>query len=433
MTSPASAPAPSRISALKVRDFRVLMFATVLSNLVMPMQFISLTFWAVDTYPGEKVLVSGLIVAARGLGMLVFSFPGGALADRFERRKVLFACECAAFLLTGLMAFCMLARPFGDATIAAVLALVFISAANLAIDGPSRSSSIPVIVPKQQMGGAIALNNVAQQLAFPAILPLVGFLTGTIGPGKVVAFSLFAWVGILPLMALLRYSSVAAVGARRSDGILRDIRAGLSYTMKNTAILGIMAMIVAMQVVGMPGVGMLGPVWMTEVLGLSRTQFGFIAMLWGIGAFSSSVFFAAYNGPARRGTTLVVMVAVFALSAILFSHSRSAPLTAFANFFLGFSLTGALLTAITLIQYTVAEEMRGRVMGLFPLVMGLSMLNVAPVSYAGQGLGLEVVVPTLGWATLALVVVIALLAPGLRHARPALPLPEPVVPEPRPA
>ena len=82
-----------RWPSLQHRDFRLLLAATVMANLIMPMQFISLTFWAVDTYPGQKVLVSSLIVAARGAGMLTMSLFGGAIADRFERRKVLLVCE----------------------------------------------------------------------------------------------------------------------------------------------------------------------------------------------------------------------------------------------------------------------------------------------------------------------------------------------------
>ncbi len=417
--STATIPHESRLGVFRHRDFSLLMAATVFQNLVMPMQFITLTFWSIDNYPGEKVLFSGLIVAVRGIGMLIFSLLGGAIADRFERRKVLLICESIAFTTTALMAVCMIWKPFDDATIAALLVLVFLAASNMAVDGPSRSASIPVVVNPSQIGHAIALNNVAQQLTFPAVLPLVGWLSGTIGPGKVVAGSLIAWAFIIPLIAMLRYSSKAMAMRRSSSGFVRDIRDGLGYARRDATIFAVIAMIVAMQVVAMPGVGMLGPVWMTEVLGLSRGQFGLLAMLWGIGAVTSSLTFAARPQMGRRGTTLAAMVLLFAASGILFAHSRSVPLTAVANFGLGFAMTGAIVTAMTLVQYTVSEQMRGRVMGLFPLVMGFSMLSVAPVSFAGQGLGLEVVVPATEWAALAIAGLVVLGAPALRRSRPA--------------
>lgn len=409
-------PAIGRLDTLRHRDFRLLMLATVLSNVVMPMQFITMTFWVIDNYPGEKVVYSGLIVAMRGLGMLTFSFWGGAIADRFERRRVLFVCESLMFTFTALMAITMLGRPFGDGSIVILLIVIFGAAAVMAIDGPSRSASIPVIVGPAGMGRAIGLNNVAQQCTFPAVLPLVGLLASTLGPGKVVALSLIAWVFILPLIAAMRYSSRGAIATKRAP-MVREIRAGLAYAARDATILAVILMVIVMQVVGMPGVGMLGPVWMTEILGLSRTQFGLIAMLWGLGALTASIVFAVWSDATRRGTTLAALVVAFGVGAIVFGHSRYVPLTAAANFALGFAMSGTLVTAMTIVQYTVANEMRGRVMGLFPLVMGLSMLNVGPVSAAAQGIGLPIVVPTLGWAALAAGIAIMVLAPGLRHVR----------------
>ena len=384
------------------RDFRLLLFGTVLTNLVMPAQFISLTFWSIDTYPGQKVLVTGLMVAFRGIGMLSCSLLGGAIADRFERRRVLLGCEITAATVTGLMAACMIWMPFGDLSVVAIFALVFLSAANMAIDGPSRSASIPAVVPAAEMGSAIGLSNVAQQLTFPIVLPAVGILNKTLGPGQVVAVSLGAWLFILPIIASLRYSSRALVPRPAGAGFVGEIRAGLGYARRDATILAVIVMVVILQVVGMPGVGMLGPVWMTEVLGLTRAQFGFVAMLWGAGAVASSVTFVLLSGVPRRGATLAGMVLLFGAAGIVFGHSRVIWVTAVANFGIGFAMAGALVTAMTIVQYTVVEEMRGRVMGLFPLVMGFSMLAVGPVSFAGQVFSLEKVVPSLEWAALGL-------------------------------
>jgi MFS family permease len=405
---------PAGFRTLSERDFRVLMAATVLQNLVMPMQFITLTFWAIDTYPDHDVLFSGLIVAARGGGMLALGLVGGALADRFERRTVLRCTEASSFLLTALLATTVFFEPFGGATIAAVLALVFFAAATMAMDTPARTASIPAVVPAGSMGQAIGLYNIAQQLTFPIVLPVVGVLNGTLGPELVLFTSLGAWAFSIPLVYSLRYTSRAGREARAPRGMLREIRVGLRYTRHDPTILAVIAMLAVMQVAGMPGVGMLGPIWMTEVLDLSRAEFGFIAMLWGLGAVVASFTFAALGHVTRRPATLALLVLSFGLAAIVFGHSRFVPLTALSNFCLGFAMSGTLVTAMSIVQYSVTEAMRGRVMGLFPLVMGLSMLNVLPVSAAGQAVGLEVVVPVMGWATLVLAAAIAIGSPAIR-------------------
>ena len=307
----------------------------------------------------------------------------------------------------------MLTRPFGDATIVAVLGCVLLMAANLAIDMPARSSAIPAVVGMGDLSNAISLNMVAAQLTFPFVLVMVGALNSAFEPGQVFAGSLSVWLFTLPLIALLRFQST---GEAARSGVLSNIRAGLSYTRGSAVLVGVLGAVFVVNTVGMPGIGALGPIWMTEVLGLSRTQFGFMAMTWGLGALAMSVVLARWEHLMRRGTTLCALVIVFAVSTIVFGHSRQVPLTVVANFSAGAALIGVMMTATTLIQYVASEGMRGRVMGLFPLAMGFSMLNALPVGAIAQATSLELIVPILGWLTLGLGSLVIVGAPALRRA-----------------
>lgn len=404
--------------ALAHRDFRLLLAGATLTGLVMPVQFLTQVFWVQEEYPDRSVFYVGLIAVSRGLAMLLFSLIGGAIADRFERKRVLLACAFAAFGFSVLVSALMLYNPFGSAAMPVLLSLTFLGAAAMAIDVPARTASIPSVVGMRDMGNAISLNMVAQQLTIPLSLPLVGFLNSVFAPGEVYAGTLLAWAAILPLLAALRFTSTG--GANRAQSMLGNIREGLAYTRRHEAIFGVVAMVLALQVVGMPGPATLGPLWMTEVLGLSKREFGLIAMTWGFGAFAGSFFFARQHGLARRGATLCVMTFTFAVSAIVFGHSRFVPLTAVVNFSLGFAQVGTMVTASTVVQHLVRDEMRGRVMGLFPLAMGFAMLNAGPVSAAGQAVGLEVVVPALAWALLVIAALITVGLPELRRAHPAV-------------
>lgn len=404
------------LSALRFRDFRLMVFNTTLQFILFPMQGITLTFWAIDRYPDEKVLFPGLIAAARGVGMLGLGLVGGAIADRFERRHVLRFCETAATAITAYIAVLMIWHPFGEATFYFVLAGVFLFAANMGVDGPARAASIPAIVGPAEMGRALGLNNIAQQVTFPLVLPLVGYFVGMFGPDKVFAASLAVYAIILPVAYSYRFSSVKGAGERKSLG--RDIIAGLRYVRSEAAISGILMLIVVLHVIGMGGIGILGPVWFTQILGLTRTQFGFAAMLWGLGAATSSFFFARMQGFTNRGMTLCVTVLGFGVAATIFGHSRFVPLTLLANAAAGFAMAGTMITAMTIIQRLVRDDMRGRVMGLMPLTMGFSMLNGATVGYVGQRVGLEVMMPSLGWLTIAIAGVVILARPAMRAVRP---------------
>lgn len=404
------------VRALRHRDFRLLFGGSIVLGFLMPMQFLTQVFWVQDHYPGRQVLYVGLIAASRGSAMLLFSLIGGAFADRFERRRVLLACESAALAISAAVALLMLANPFGEWTVAALLALTFAAAANMAVDMPARTAATPAIVGMADLSNAISLAAIGQQLAFPFAILMTGALNERFGSGEVYAGSLLAWALILPMIAALKFRSTGE--ANRSRGVLANIGEGLRYTRRDATIFAVISIVMVMQMIGMPGPATLGPVWMTKVLGLSKAQFGLMGMTWGFGTFAASFFFAYRHELIRRGSTLCFTTLLFAVCAIGFAHSRFIPLTAAVNFGLGFALIGAMVSATTIVQHTVSEEMRGRVMGLFPLAMGLSMLNGAPVSAAGQWLGLEAVFPILAWATLLMTGLIIFGRPTLRRVHP---------------
>lgn len=404
------------LRALAHRDFQLLLLGSGIVSFVLPIQFLTQVFWVQENYPKHDVLFVGLISATRGVAMLSFSLIGGAIADRFERRRVLLFCESTALGLNAVVAVLMLANPFGSATILALLVMTFLAAGNMAIDQPARAASIPAIVGMADLSNGIGLQMIAVQLSTPLSLPLVGLLNAKFSPGEVYAGSLLAWLAILPLIGALRYRSHG--GASKREGMLGNIRAGLAYSRRDPTILGVISIVLILQMVGMPGPATLGPLWMTEVIGLSKSQFGLIAMTWGMGAMAASVFFARMHMLTRRGATLCACVLLFAVSAIIFGHSRIVWLTALVNFTLGFGVVGTMVCGSTIVQHVVSEEMRGRVMGLFPLAMGLALANAGPVSLAGQLVGLEVMLPVLAWSMLFLTLVVVAWQPALRAANP---------------
>ena len=164
--------------------------------------------------------------------MLLFSLFGGAVADRFERRRVLLFCESTALKLNTLVAVLMLTQPFGEATMAALLVLTFAASGNMAVDMPARTASIPAIVGMEHLANGISLQMIAQQLTTPLALPLVGLLDSAFDSGVVYTGTLFAWLAILPLISMLRYRSVDEANRRAS--VLGNIREGLAYARADT-------------------------------------------------------------------------------------------------------------------------------------------------------------------------------------------------------
>lgn len=401
--------------AFRYRNFQLLLAGTVLVGLVQPLHFVTQIFWVQDVYPEREIIYTGLLLGGRGVATLLFSLIGGVIADRFERRLVLLACESTSLVLNVFVALLMLMTPFGEATIIGVVALTFLASATQAIDHPARQASLPAVVGMGDLGSAISLNSAAQQLMIPITIPVAAVLNDSFGPGVLYAGSLVTWAGIIPLIALLDYTSRGDAAGRQMLGAVVD---GLRYTRRHVVIFAAVALVFVMHGVGMPGVGNLGVIWATDVLDVGGRGFALMAFGWGGGAVVGSMYFAQRPDVAGRGTTLVVAAITFALSAIVFAYSRSIWLTAATNIGLGVSLAASTVSASVIIQQKVIEGMRGRVMGLFPLTNGFAMLLTLPISAVAQEAGLPIVVAILGWTTLAFAGVIVLVLPQIRRVRP---------------
>ena len=277
-------------------------------------------------------------------------------------------------------------------------------------------ASVPAVVGMDDLAPAISLNTAAQQLMIPITIPVAAVLNDFFGAGPLYAGSLAAWLGIIPLIALLDYESRGGEGGRRMIGAVVD---GLRYTRRHLVILGAVALVFVMQGVGMPGVGNLGVLWATDILGVGGSGFALMAFGWGGGAVACSLVLARRTDLAGRGSTLTLAAFAFAASAILFAYSRSIWFTAAINVGLGVALSAATISASVIIQQQVEERVRGRVLGLLPLTHGFAMLLTLPISAVAQEAGLPIVVAALSWATLAFAAAIVIALPQVRRVRPA--------------
>ncbi|MBA4180213.1 MAG: hypothetical protein C0506_06440 [Anaerolinea sp.] len=384
---------------LQHRDFRLLLAGSALVGVLLPLHLMTQVFWVSERFPGSAVLYSSILAGSRGAGMVVFSLVGGAIADRARRKRVLLVCESLSLILHGLIAVLMILEPGGAASVGFVAAVTFFAAGVQSIDSPARSASIPAAAGVENVGAAIALLAIASQLTMPLSLPVAGVMNELLPPGTVYASTLVVWVGILPLIAMLRLPGGAAPGASRT--MFASIRDGLAYTRSHRPILAIVSVVLVVQVIGMPVATPLGPMFEIEVLGFTPAQVGLMGATWGLGSFTASLLLARAGGLALRGGSLAVAGLTFGVAILGFGYSRFIPLTAVSDYGMGFAFTGTSLVASTLVQHLVADEMRGRVLSLFPLSIGLAQAATALAGLAGGALGLTMLLPMLGWLVIA--------------------------------
>ncbi len=412
-----AAPHRSPIRALRHRDYSLLWAGILFGSALVPMQFVTQVLFIVEyTDEDSRLVLSGLLGAARGAAMLAFGLFGGALADRFDRRRLLIVSQSAGLLTGACIAAVMFTTPGGQTlTIGLFIALVFVASGLGAIDSPTRLSMVPELVGREDLPNAIALDAVAFQVGFPLGLPLTGVLIDAIGFGSTYVFTLGAYAAIIASVALMRYRPQRAAPAGRRS-IFGDIASGLAYARERPAILSIITVMFAVHGFGLPVVANLGPVWTSRVLGLSPTGVGLLAMTWGVGSMVASLAMTSVGHFRGKGYLLIGAAAGFALCVVLFGYSRIIPLSAVINLGLGGLLAVSGVAATSLVQRMVHNEMQGRVMSLFMMSAGISQVLTLPVGALAQWATFELVMPLMGWVCLAGVAAIALTQPSLRRA-----------------
>jgi MFS family permease len=424
----------SGFAALRFREFRLLFIGLVFAQALMPLQFVSQIFWIQDSAgQANRLLLIGAIGTTRGLGALTFGLIGGAFADRFDRRRLLMTTQTSALVLNLCVAAVMLVSDGGPVALALFFTLTFGASAMWAVDMPTRQAIIPDLVGRDLAPGAISLTAAGAQVAAPVSIFVSGIFVDTFGFGETYAISCLGHAAAVIALLLMRYRPTIAralPGARYGvRETYRDVRAGLAYTRSQSTLLWVIVLLTTIMVMGFPAVANLGPTWVTTVVGVSFRNFGFVAIFWGGSAFLTSLLLTRFSYFTRKGAILALAALLFATGFCIFSTGTLAGAIA-GNAALGCGMAAAQITAASLVQHIAPNEVRGRVMSILWLNMGLAQLVTFPIAAIAQVSSLRVLFPVMATALTIVVIFIVLTRPQVRRARvelaPARPLESPV-------
>ena len=422
--SAAASPAgrPGMLEPLRLREFRLLLGGFIVGQSMMPLQFVTAIAWIQVIADDNVVVMVAAISTIRGLGMVGFGLFGGALADRFDRRRLLIATQTLAFVAN--IAIAVMMWTGASDTTAVVLFFFFTALASAAhaIDGPTRNAIAPEILGPRLTPAGIALNSAAMSLAMPIAIIASGLLIDCLGHGTVYAISSFGHLGEILILAIMSYRTVfsAAHLAAQKGGAgqaFRDIAAGLRYTRSQPVILWTVAAVILMMTLIMPPTGSLGPHWITTVVGATWSQFSFIAVFWGLGAMIASTILVRFSWIERKGMLTAGGVIVMALGFVVFTLMPTALNAILGNYLLGSGMSMAMVSSAAIIAHIAPNEMRGRVMGLVFLGMGMSQLVALPLGSLAEWLTMETLFPPMSWAVLLALTALIILRPVILRAR----------------
>ncbi len=409
MNEPESAIADRvRFPALYTRDFRVLWIGMVFASGTLAFQYYA-QMWLIYSITGSAWILGGL-GAVRGLATLLFGLYGGALADRMDRRKLLFVTEIVALIVAAALGLMVV---LGFTSLPVIFFLIFIGAAAGSIDAPIRQALIPELVPERHIPNAVALTTAAMMGSFAVTPILAGFVIDGIGPGGAYLVSTLGNVGILVALMLLRYRGEPR--AARHEPVWVTIHSGISYVRGQSVILWIILLGFITGAFGFTLFHGLIAKWAGDVLGMAPGQYGLLAATWGVGTLAAS-WFMSWRGDIRRhGRIFVIGSFLFGLSFLAFGLARSIPLAGLAYLINGAAWTAASISGTALVQQIVPNEVRGRVMSLFMLSGAIAQVNALLLGFGADLIGMETLLIGSTILCTVLVAVVIVLVPTLRH------------------
>jgi MFS family permease len=218
------------------RDFRLLYVSRTVTALGTDATEVALLIQA-RQLTGSTFAV-GLLGAVELVPLVVFGLYGGVLADRFDRRRLIVACEaglacCAALLMLNALA------PHPAVWPLYVVAALMMGLA--ALQRPSLEASMPRVVPRDQLTAAAALMSMSQNVSYLAGTTIGGVLAAGPGPEYVYGLDLVSFVISFVFLWLVRPLPAPAAEHQPATGPalgLRSILAGFSYARGRQDLLG---------------------------------------------------------------------------------------------------------------------------------------------------------------------------------------------------
>lgn len=309
--------------------------------------------------------ILGLVAFADLFPTLLIGPFGGALADRLDRRRLLMMGQsinmCLSFVLFALTA-------SGLITVPLLVLTTALNGAVIGINQPARLSMISSLVARDHLPTAIAINSLVFNLARfigPAIAGVVILRFGIASVFLVNGLSFISFLVALTLLDLPVHNLDAK--GKKPLPMLQAIGEGLRYVAGHAGIGPILALHAILAVTTRPFIELL-PGFAGEVFDRGAGGLAALSSAVGVGAIAAGLFLAQ-RGPEKDLARIALLAALLgAMSTLAFALSPTFWVAIAAVAAGGFALVTAGVGTQTLLQTSVDEAVRGRVLSLFGLV-----------------------------------------------------------------
>ena len=349
---------PVMFSSLGVRNYRLWAGGQVVSLVGTWMQRIAQDWLVLELSGGSGVAV-GIVMALQFGPTAIVSLPAGALADRFDKRKLLIATQTTIALCALILGVLDVA---GMATLAWVYILSFALGCVSAIDAPIRQSFTIEMVGAEQLPNAVALNSLTFNLARIIGPAVAGLLITLVGTGPVFLINAVTSLAVLAGLFAMRTSELIRSVRATTD---RSIRSGVRYVRRNRHLVVVLATVFVVSTFGLNFPLSLALLTANTFEGTAG-GYGLLSTMLAVGTLSGALVAARRTKPARLRHFLAGALA-FGVFEVVVGVMPTFWLVAVVLIPVGVANIMFTTSAMNIMQLSVDSQMRGRVMGIYML------------------------------------------------------------------
>ncbi len=353
--------------ALRHHDFRLYAAGMAVSLAGTWMQNMAQAWLVYRLTRSEWML--GLTWFCASLPVLILSPIAGALADRLPRRRIVMATQVAGMVQAAILAALTLS---GRIEIWHILALALLLGVSTAFDIPSRQSMFIHLVGRDDLLNAISLNSATFNMARIIGPSLGGFIVARWGEGPCFLLNSVSYVAVIIALAFMRVREQPRV---EPESPAESLKAGIDFVRRTPEAFALLALCGLISIAASPG-STLAPVFAEGIFEKGAQGLGLLSAGMGAGAILGTLSLARRRG--ARGLPRVILGSTTTLAVALgiYGASPSFWLCLAMMPVIGMSVMRHSASANTTLQMSIPDSYRGRVMGLYSMmVIGMTPIG----------------------------------------------------------
>ncbi|MFE4602204.1 MFS transporter [Kitasatospora indigofera] len=338
-------------------DYRRLWFGQAVSSIGQQMTAVAVSVQVYDLTGSS--FATGLVGLCSLFPLVAFGLYGGAIADTVDRRRLGLIGAAGLALVSAVLAGQALAD-LGQVLV--LYAAVAVQAGFFAISSPARSAMVPRLVPAHQLPAANALNTVSMNLGLTVGPMIGGVLIGAYGAQAAYLVDTLAFTATL--YAMWRLPAMRPLGERKGRASVLD---GLRFLREQPNLRTSFLADLAAMIFGMPRA--LFPAIAVGFYGGDARTVGLLVSAPAIGALIGALFSGWISRVHRQGLAVLAAVAAWGLAIAAFGLLHNLWLGLFMLALAGCADTVSMIFRNTMMQVAAPDEMRGRLQGIFIVVV----------------------------------------------------------------